>query len=337
MDTVWMKEEEIYKAAELLKRGEVVSFPTETVYGLGADATNDAAVKKIYAAKGRPSDNPLIIHIANLAQVSEYAQDISEKARIVMEKFWPGPCTIVLRKRGPLAETVTAGLDTVGIRMPDHPIALKLIEISGIPLAAPSANSSGRPSPTSAEHVYHDLNGKIAGIIDGGETGIGLESTVLDLSDSSKPVILRPGGISKEALEAVIGPVMFKPELSNQTDVPMAPGMKYTHYSPSEPVVIVAENGIGWEKAIRYYENKGEVIGLLASEEIIKEFKSAHNCSFSLGKKRDTASASKRLFKGLRYFEETKATVILAESYSRIGIGEAYMNRLEKAAGNKVI
>lgn len=337
MDTLWMEEEEIETAAALLKQGEVVSFPTETVYGLGADATNEAAVRKIYEAKGRPSDNPLIVHVANLEQVEEFTREISAKARLVMQKFWPGPCTIILKKNGPLAQTVTAGLDTVGIRMPDNPIALKLIEASGKPLAAPSANSSGRPSPTSAEHVYHDLNRKISGIIDGGETGVGLESTVLDLSDPDRPVILRPGGISKEELESEIGPILFKPELSDQSDIPVAPGMKYTHYSPSEPVVIISEKGVGWKKAIEYYESEGQTVGLLAPEETIKKYSTARTVSFSLGRKMEIHSASKLLFKGLRFFEETKATIILAEAYERNGIGEAYMNRLEKAAGNKVI
>lgn len=337
MDTVWMEAEEIEKAAEFLRQGEVVSFPTETVYGLGADATNESAVRKIYEAKGRPSDNPLIIHIANLEQVNDFTRDISEKARLVMQKFWPGPCTIILKKNGPLANTVTAGLDTVGIRMPDNPIALKLIEASGKPLAAPSANSSGRPSPTSAEHVYHDLDGKIAGIIDGGETGLGLESTVLDLSNPDKPAILRPGGISKEELENEIGPILFKPELSDQSDIPVAPGMKYKHYAPSEPVIIISEKGIGWEKAIEYYESENQKVGLLASEETIKKYSTDHTVSFSLGKKSEIRSASKLLFKGLRFFEETEASIILAESYDRNGIGEAYMNRLEKAAGDKMI
>ena len=203
METKWLKETDIKAAAELLRQGEVVSFPTETVYGLGADATNDQAVKKIYEAKGRPADNPLIIHVADLDQIAEYAVEVSEKAETVMQHFWPGPCTIVLKKKGPLAPTVTAGLSTVGIRMPSHPIALELIRACGKPLAAPSANSSGKPSPTAAEHVYRDLNGKISGIIDGGETGVGLESTVLDLSNPDKPAILRPGGISQAELEAV--------------------------------------------------------------------------------------------------------------------------------------
>lgn len=337
METKWLKETDIKAAAELLRQGEVVSFPTETVYGLGADATNDQAVKKIYEAKGRPADNPLIIHVADLDQIAEYAVEVSEKAETVMQHFWPGPCTIVLKKKGPLAPTVTAGLSTVGIRMPSHPIALELIRACGKPLAAPSANSSGKPSPTAAEHVYRDLNGKISGIIDGGETGVGLESTVLDLSNPDQPAILRPGGISQAELESVIGPVLFKPGLTEETEAPMAPGMKYTHYSPVEPVLIVAKDGTGWERAIHQCEAAGERVGLLASEEIIHAYKSETTVTFSLGKSGDSVTASKRLFKGLRFFEETEATVILAEAYDREGIGEAYMNRLEKAAADKYI
>lgn len=337
METIWIKEQELEKAAQLLLEGEVVTFPTETVYGLGADATNEEAVKKIYEAKGRPADNPLIIHVSSIEQAYEYAEEIPEAAQKIMEAFWPGPCTIVLKKKGPIAPTVTAGLETVGIRMPDHPIALQLIKDTGKPLAAPSANSSGKPSPTSAQHVYRDLNGKIAGIVEGGETGVGLESTVLDLSNPELPTILRPGGISRNEIEAVIGTVRFNPDLANHSDTPVAPGMKYTHYSPTEPVIIISEKGIGWEKAIKKYQLEGEVVGILASEETIKQFGKKETVMFSLGEKSDVISASRRLFKGLRFFEETKATIILAEPFNRSGIGEAYMNRLEKAAAYSVI
>ncbi|WP_225743446.1 L-threonylcarbamoyladenylate synthase [Marinilactibacillus sp. Marseille-P9653] len=337
METIWIKEQELEKAVQLLLEGEVVTFPTETVYGLGADATNEEAVKKIYEAKGRPADNPLIIHVSSIEQAYEYAEEIPKAAQKIMEAFWPGPCTIVLKKKGPIAQTVTAGLGTVGIRMPNHPIALQLIKDTGKPLAAPSANSSGKPSPTSAQHVYRDLNGKIAGIVEGGETGVGLESTVLDLSNPKSPTILRPGGISRSEIEAVIGPVRFNPGLVKESDAPVAPGMKYTHYSPTEPVIIISEKGIGWEKAIKQYQLDGEVVGILASEETIKQFGTKETVMFSLGEKSDVISASRRLFKGLRFFEETKATIILAEPFNRSGIGEAYMNRLEKAAAYSVI
>lgn len=334
VDTLWMNEENISRAIDYLKEGEVVAFPTETVYGLGADATNNNAVKKIFEAKGRPSDNPLIVHVASIEQAEEYVQDIPDIARTVMKHFWPGPCTIILKKKGPLAETVTAGLDSVGMRIPDHPLAVHLIEETGLPLAAPSANSSGKPSPTSAEHVKQDLDGKIAGIVDGGETGVGLESTVLDLTDPAQPTILRPGGVSKEELEALIGPVSLDAHLIEETEAPRSPGMKYTHYSPEEPVWIVAGN---WEEAINQMHQAGEKIGLLASEETLRQWEEKAVAAFSLGRKGNPSSASHLLYKGLRSFEKTEATVILAEAYPKEGIGTAYMNRLEKAAGNKSI
>ncbi|WP_208560971.1 L-threonylcarbamoyladenylate synthase [Marinilactibacillus kalidii] len=337
METIWIEKDALAEAASLLKKGEVVTFPTETVYGLGADATNETAVKKVYEAKNRPADNPLIIHVASIDQARAYAQEVPEKAEKIMAAFWPGPCTIVLKKQGPLAATVTAGLDTVGIRMPNHPIALELIRLTGKPLAAPSANSSGKPSPTSAAHVAHDLNGKIAGIVEGGETGVGLESTVLDLSDPSQPTILRPGGVSQEEIEAVIGPVRFKTNVGHQSEIPTAPGMKYTHYAPVEPVMIVSEKGLGWKKAIEIAQGKGEVVGLLAFDHTIRQYADEQTISFSLGENGDVISASQRLFKGLRYFEDTEATIILAEPVERAGIGEAYMNRLEKSAASTFI
>lgn len=334
MKTLWISEKEMDKAVNLLNRGEVVAFPTETVYGLGADATNDEAVRKIFKAKGRPNDNPLIVHVSDLDQVFEYAKEVPEIAKQVMDQFWPGPCTIVLKNKGLIAQTVTAGLDTVALRMPDHSLALELISKSGVPLAAPSANLSGKPSPTMAEHVKQDLNGKISGILDGGETGVGVESTVLDLTDPDCPVILRPGGVSKEALEKEIGTVKFDSNLDNENDVPRSPGMKYTHYSPNEPIWLVKNN---WEQAIKKLKGEGELIGLLASDETIENWGKDVSSTFSLGKKADIVSATHSLYKGLRSFEKTEATVILAETYSKKELGEAYMNRLEKAAGGKWI
>lgn len=334
MDTAWINEENLSEAVQLLRNGEVVAFPTETVYGLGADATQDRAVKKIFAAKGRPIDNPLIVHVASVEQARQYVKEIPQKALRIMECFWPGPCTIILKKKEGLAETVTAGLSSVGIRIPDHPIALYLIEASGLPLAAPSANSSGKPSPTSAQHVKQDLDGKIGGIVNGGDTGVGLESTVLDLTTPEKPVILRPGGISKEQLEEIIGPVSWDDHLLKENELPKSPGMKYTHYSPAEPVWIVETK---WEEAIQKMEAAGEKVGLLASEETIKQWQSRAAAHFSLGKRADSISASHLLYRGLRSFEETEATVILAEAYPKEEIGTAYMNRLEKAAGSKRI
>lgn len=338
METLILKPTDIEKAATFIQEGELVAFQTETVYGLGADATNDEAVKKIYQAKGRPSDNPLIVHIANKEQVTDYVTHIPDKAEQLMDVFWPGPLTIIMElKEGTLAPTVTAGLDSVGIRMPDSPSALRLIERSGKPLAAPSANTSGKPSPTTAQHVFHDLKGKVAAIVDDGETGVGLESTVLDLTEPEKPTILRPGGVSKEQLEQVIGPVFLDQHLVEESETPRAPGMKYTHYSPEEPVYVVAEDGRGWEHALKIFRERGEKIGLLASEELIAKYGKEAAAVYSLGPKENVREASRLLYSGLRYFETTEATVILAESYAELDIGQAFMNRLEKAAGKKYI
>ncbi|MER2064495.1 MAG: L-threonylcarbamoyladenylate synthase, partial [Alkalibacterium sp.] len=232
MQTAFLDGSNLDEAAQYLRNGEVVAFPTETVYGLGADATNDEAVKKIFKAKGRPSDNPLIIHISSLAQLEDYVESIPDVAKTVISHFWPGPCTLVLNKKGPIAPSVTGDLETIGVRMPDHPVALELIEKAGIPLAAPSANSSGKPSPTTALHVKRDLEGNIKAIVDGGATGVGLESTVLDLTDPNKPTILRPGGVTIEDLESILGTVWLDTHLSDETAAPKSPGMKYKHYSP---------------------------------------------------------------------------------------------------------
>lgn len=333
METLWIKENEIETAAQLLNKGEVVSFPTETVYGLGADATNEKAVKKIFEAKGRPSDNPLIVHISSQEQVYEYAESVPKKAEQLIDAFWPGPLTIVLNKKDNLfASTVTARLRSVGLRMPAHEVALELISKVGKPLAAPSANTSGKPSPTTAKHVYHDLNTVISAVVDGGETGVGLESTVLDMTNPNHPMILRPGGISQEDLEEVIGFVDIQSSFKETKERPKAPGMKYTHYTPDELVWIVESN---WENAITKLLNQGEKIGILANDEILSQWKHKATSVFSLGLTKDARDASRLLYSGLRAFEKTESTVILAESYPKKGIGVAYMNRLEKAAGDK--
>lgn len=327
---------EIKKAAALIQQGELISFPTETVYGLGADAKNEQAVQKVYQAKGRPSDNPLIVHVASKEAVVEYVNEIPEVAETLMNQFWPGPLTLIFKvKEGVFANTVTAGLDSVAIRMPDNEATLTLIKEANTPLVGPSANTSGKPSPTTASHVYHDLKGKIAGILDDGETGVGLESTVLDITDPTCPTILRPGGISKGELEEIIGFVTVDKHLVSSDETPKAPGMKYKHYSPNEPVVIVDGSQELWQRAIAYYQSLGETVGLMANDEIVMSFSSPMIKTFSLGEKDNIQTASQRMYAGLRHFEKTDATIILAESYPETGLGIAYMNRLEKAAGNQ--
>ncbi|MER2111259.1 MAG: L-threonylcarbamoyladenylate synthase [Solibacillus isronensis] len=320
------------QAVDLLNNGEIVAFPTETVYGLGAVATNEQAVKKIFAAKGRPSDNPLIVHIGTVEEVSLYTTNISEVAQKCMEAFWPGPLTLVMHaKPNVLAPSVTAGLDSVGIRMPDHPVALELLQTLKKPLAAPSANRSGKPSPTKAEHVFEDLQNIIPCILDGGMTGIGLESTVLDVTLDT-PVILRPGGVTKEMLEAVIGPVV-EPSLEQQKieSTPKAPGMKYTHYAPDAPVYLIDANKKAIEKAIT--ELKPEHKVALLAPDSFKEINADYY--FSFGNAHDLEQMSASLYDALRACDKTDATIILATATSKTGVGTAIMNRLEKAAGGK--
>ena len=320
------------QAVDLLNNGEIVAFPTETVYGLGAVATNEQAVKKIFAAKGRPSDNPLIVHIGTVEEVSLYTTNISEVAQKCMDAFWPGPLTLVMHaKPNVLAPSVTAGLDSVGIRMPNHPVALELLQTLKKPLAAPSANRSGKPSPTKAEHVFEDLQNIIPCILDGGMTGIGLESTVLDVTLDT-PVILRPGGVTKEMLEAVIGPV-DEPSLEQQKieSTPKAPGMKYTHYAPDAPVYLIDANKEAIEKAIT--ELKPEHKVALLAPDSFKEINADYY--FSFGNAHDLEQMSASLYDALRACDKTDATIILATATSKSGVGTAIMNRLEKAAGGK--
>lgn len=336
METIVFQQSEIKEAAALIKKGGLVSFPTETVYGLGADAMNDQAVKNVYQAKGRPSDNPLIVHVASKEEVYAYVKSVPEIAETLMEHFWPGPLTLIFAvKEGVFADTVTSGLNSVAIRMPQNQATIELIKEAGVPLVGPSANTSGKPSPTTAMHVYHDLKGKIAGILDDGETGVGLESTVLDVTDPQQPTILRPGGISKDELENIIGSVFVDQHLVSNEETPKAPGMKYKHYSPNEPVIIVDGDTALFQKAVAQYESIGEKIGLLAEDEVVDAFKNQVSAVFSLGGKEDIQAASRKLYAGLRYFEDTEATLILAQAYSEEGIGTAYMNRLKKAAGNQ--
>lgn len=318
------------QAVDFLKKGEVVAFPTETVYGLGAIATNDLAVKKIFAAKNRPADNPLIVHVGTIEEISDYVEDIPDVAKKCMEIFWPGPLTLILpAKKGLFSPNVTAGLSTVGIRMPDHPVALELLQQLKQPIAAPSANRSGKPSPTKAEHVLEDLQGNISCVIDGGGTGIGLESTVLDVT-LDIPTILRPGGVTKEMLEAIIG-VVNAPNQEEQKDdaTPKAPGMKYTHYAPNAPVYLIESNAMKIDKALNELHARGEKIALIAPTDLDNPTAHYH---FSVGLQDDLDMHSARLYDALRACDRTDATVILATTTTTDGVGAAIMNRLEKAA-----
>ncbi|MGP3560128.1 L-threonylcarbamoyladenylate synthase [Geobacillus sp. BK01] len=326
---------QIQEAAEWLRAGEVIAFPTETVYGLGADASSTAAVEKIFAAKGRPSDNPLIVHVASMAHVEAVAASIPPVAKTLMERFWPGPLTFVLPKRaGAVSERVTAGLPTVAVRMPDHRLALALIEASGLALAAPSANRSGRPSPTTAAHVLADLNGRIAGVIDGGPTGIGVESTVLDCS-GEVPTILRPGGVTKEMLCEVIGYVAEAVGTGNEQEAPKAPGMKYTHYAPKAPLWIAAGPPAFLQKLVDERRAEGKKVGVLTTEENRHLY--AADVVLACGTRRELATVAQCLYDTLRQFDETNVDLIYSEAFPEDGIGVAIMNRLHKAAGGRVI
>jgi L-threonylcarbamoyladenylate synthase len=326
---------QITQAALFLKKNEVIAFPTETVYGLGGNAESSEAVAKIFAAKGRPSDNPLIIHIADTAQLTEFVASIPETAQKLIDEFWPGPLTIIFQKKeGKLSELATAGLPTVAVRMPDHPVALALIKAAGLPIAAPSANRSGKPSPTLASHVYEDLNGAITGIVDGGPTGVGVESTVIDCTGSI-PMILRPGGVTKEQIEAVIGEVDFDPALKNEATAPKSPGMKYRHYAPDAPLFLVDGSRSFLQNLVRELQASGAKVGVLTTEEAVTDYEADVVLPCGRRERLETVAAS--LYETLRAFNEAGVDVIFSEMFPEHGVGQAIMNRLRKAAGNKVI
>lgn len=328
VDNLSTKEDGYAQAVDLLNAWETVAFPTETVYGLGAIATNESAVSKIFEAKGRPQDNPLIVHIGSTEELPAFTKNVPNLAKVCMEVFWPGALTLILPlKPDSLAENVTAGLDTVGVRMPDHPVALELLNRLKQPVAAPSANKSGKPSPTKAVHVFYDLNGRIPFILDGGATGIGLESTVLDCT-AEIPTILRPGGVTKEMLEKVIGPVNeSKP--TDKAEAPRAPGMKYTHYAPNAPVYLIEASNQKIQYAIEQIHNDQKKVALIATEQFSSNKADYY---FSLGKEHQLEDAAHLLYEVLRNCDETDADIILVPTFSKQGVGTAIMNRLEKAS-----
>lgn len=328
-------------AVKELQSGGLVAFPTETVYGLGANALNPEAVRKIFAAKGRPGDNPLIVHIANLEMLEPLVKEFSPIAKQLAEAFWPGPLTLVLPKSDLVGPEVTAGLDTVAVRMPQHPIALRLIELARVPVAAPSANTSGRPSPTVAQHVVEDLHGKLNVIIDGGPVGIGVESTVLDIS-GEVPMILRPGGITAEMIAQVLGrEVAMDPTLAGASieETPKAPGMKYTHYAPQAPMTVFVGSEQAMVQAIQtqahQLEQEGRRVGIMATVESAAQY--ANGLVLEVGSRHDLGTVAAKLYAVLRQFDSAGVDVILAEGFPAEGLGVAVMNRLNKAAGQSII
>ncbi|MFZ3589072.1 L-threonylcarbamoyladenylate synthase [Bacillus sp. DJP31] len=326
---------QIKQAAELLKQDEVIAFPTETVYGLGGNALSTNAVGKIFMAKGRPSDNPLIVHIAERSQLDSLVSYVSPLAEKLMDEFWPGPLTLIFQaKENVVSDKVTAGLSTIAVRMPDHPVAIALIREAGLPIAAPSANRSGKPSPTSAHHVWNDLNGRIAGIVDGGFTGVGLESTVVDCTEGI-PVILRPGGITKEQVEGIAGEVRVDPALKQQNEAPKSPGMKYAHYAPEAPLYIVEGSLPFIQELVDKEMARKKRVGVLATDETKHLYQA--QVVLSCGARQDLHSVASRLYETLRKFDEAEVDIIFSESFPTIGMGDAIMNRLEKAAAHQKI
>lgn len=324
METQIFNKDQIPEAVELLKKGELVAFPTETVYGLGALATNEKAVKGVYAAKGRPSDNPLIVTVSDEKMMARFVDEVPERAKKLIKHFWPGPLTIILNvKKGSLPDAVTGGLTTAAFRCPKDDLTHELIAQLADPIVGPSANTSTKPSPTTAQHVYHDLKGKIAGIIDNGPTAIGLESTIVDLSVAT-PIVLRPGEVTPEEIGQVLGEKVLMNKGTTQTKgVPKAPGMKYRHYAPSAPVYIVDSEADFKDIP------QGDNVAVAALDEVLEGI----NCNnkFSLGK--TIEQAAHNLFGALRYFDnEPEIKEIYVQGFSKGDISAAYMNRLNKSA-----
>lgn len=327
---------ELEKAASIIQSGGLVAFPTETVYGLGADAKNEEASAKIYAAKGRPSDNPLIVHIADISKLNEAAKEVNEMAKKLADAFWPGPLTLVLPKHDDIPYATTGGLDTVAVRYPSHPVAMALIKKSDRLIAAPSANASGRPSPTLASHVLEDLDGRIPMIIDGGQVGIGIESTIVDCT-GEVPVILRPGFITPKMVKDVCGECTIDPGIiANDSSVkPKAPGMKYRHYAPKAPLTIVEGQK---EKVVSYINSQllsGKKVGIIATDETSGNYTGGE--IISVGSCDDERSVAHNLYGALRQMDGLDVEVIYSESFETPGLGEAVMNRLLKAAGHQII
>ena len=334
--------DKIQQAAKIIQRGGIVAFPTETVYGLGADALNSEAVLALFEAKKRPLDNPPIVHVADPAEVCRLVVEVPKKAEFMMEKFWPGPLTLIFKHSNLVPKETVAGLDTVAIRMPKHKVALELIRQSQCPIAAPSANLAGKPSPTTSQHVYEDLNGRIDAIIDGGPTNIGVESTVVDLS-VDPPMLLRPGGTPFEALNLVLGDLKLHPFVEAEQELPLkqirSPGMKHKHYAPKAQVILVEGNVtdvIGKVKQLtEAYRSKGEKVGILATDETRTAYRA--EVVESLGSRSNLLTVAQNLFRLLREVDAEGVDVIIAEGVSSEGLGLAVMNRLRKASGYHIV
>ena len=341
METKWFTlrtvedKESIAQAADILRRGGLLAIPTETVYGLGANGLDETAVLHIFEAKGRPQDNPLILHIPDASWLTRYCEDVPDAAYKLAERFWPGPLTMILKKKPCVPLRTTGGLETVGMRCPDHAVTRAIIEASGVPVAAPSANTSGRPSCTTAEHVREDMWGKIDGIVDGGPCQVGVESTILDLT-CTPPRLLRPSGLPLEALEEVAGPVAVDKAVTERLkdgEQPKAPGMKYRHYAPKAPVTVVTGPAEASAQTILQMVKPGD--GVICFDEFAELFKEQEvEC---LGPSQDKRIQAQRVFDALRAFDSKDAAQIYAQCPDSQGLGLAISNRLKKAAGFKTI
>ena len=335
----------INAAAKIIKDGGLVAFPTETVYGLGANGLDGRAVSRIFEAKGRPVDNPLILHIANKKDIVHLVQIVPLVAQVLIDAFWPGPLTLVLPKKNIIPAEVTAGLDTVAVRMPRHQVALALIRQAGVPIAAPSANRAGYTSPTSGQHVLDDLEGRIEAILDSGPTGLGLESTVLDVSGPI-PEILRPGSITKEEIEELVGPILLDPGLSSATQTPKAPGLKYQHYAPRAKVTLI--NGVSENvlqkvtELLEEHARSGLQVGVLLTDETWEKadknstpIRAAY--AGRIGSRRELSKIARLIYNEIRKCDKVGVDIILTETYEEVGLGSALMNRLLKSAGYRII
>lgn len=326
---------DIAAAAEIIKNGGLLGIPTETVYGLGANALDEEAVRGIFEAKGRPQDNPLILHVADVSWLERYCESVPKEAYRLAEAFWPGPLTMILPKKDFVPLRTTGGLETVGVRMPNHPVTLEIIRQADLPVAAPSGNTSGRPSPTTAQHMAEDMNGKIHGIFDGGACSVGVESTIIDLT-VNPPRLLRPGGLPLEKLQEILGEVRLDKAVTEKLsdgEKPRAPGMKYRHYAPKAPVTVVCGNP---EKTAQYIcEHLPQNAGVICFTEFESLF--LDHPVQTLGKSADKEEQARRVFDALRAFDSLPVTAIFAQCPDTSGLGLAVSNRLKKAAGFCVV
>ena len=339
METKYLTQQKVQQAAQILKRGGLLGIPTETVYGLGANGLDPEAVKSIFIAKGRPQDNPLILHIPDVGWLDRYCQNIPASAYNLAAVFWPGPLTMILERKALVPDAVTAGLDTVGMRCPDHALCRKIIAAADVPVAAPSGNTSGRPSPTTAKHMMEDMDGKIDAIMDGGPCTVGVESTIIDLT-CMPPRLLRPGGVTLEQLRGILGEVEVDPavtRLMGAGEQPRAPGMKYRHYAPKAPVTVVA--GKPEASAAYIAAHAAPEDGIICFDEFMDQFtgQPVTRPVMVLGPSTDKEEQARHIFDALRHFDHTDVPAIWAQCPDASGIGLAIANRLNKAAGFHII